>query len=180
MGSAAALVLAGVIGVGALLEGDGDGKNAPSADATPVATEQPAGTPTPVVTEQPASPPPPAVPDQPVDASTPITDTTVDALFDRLNSADMGGIKNGDRFEVTAELWSSESWGTGVTGEFAVYLKAKGGANDLLVFVDESAAAGWQDGTRVEMVVEAGERTINGETGGGWLRARSAQVVPGS
>ena len=180
LGGAAALVLAGVIGVGALLEGDGDGKTSPSADATPVATEQPTGTPTPVATEQPASTPTPAATGQPVDASTPITDTTVNALLDRLNAGDMGGIANGDRFRFTGELIWSDVWGTGVTGEFSVHLNAKDGTDDLMVFVDESAAAGWQDGTRVEMVVESGERTINGETWGGWLLARSVQVVPGS
>lgn len=178
LGGAAAIVLAGVIAVGALLEGDDDGKTSPSADASPVATEQPASTPTPVATEQPASPPTPVATEQPVDSSAPITDTTVDALLDRLNAGNAGGIANGDRFRFTGELIWSDVWTTGATGEFAVNLEAKGGADDLFVFVDEATADGWQDGTRVEMVVESGERTIDGETSGGWLRAQSATVVP--
>lgn len=168
IGGAAALVLAGIIGAGVLLEGNGDGQGAQSAAPASVATERTASPPAPVATEQPASPP------------APITDITVDELLDRLNSADMGGIQNGDRFRFTEELSGSDYWGTGASGEFTVYLKAKGGANDLMVFVDESDAADWQDGTRVEMVVEAGETTINGETTDGWLRARSVTTVPGS
>src|SRR3954470_19105452 len=39
IGGAAVLVLAGIIGVGALLEGDGDGKNSASATSTSVAEE---------------------------------------------------------------------------------------------------------------------------------------------
>ncbi|WP_104524064.1 hypothetical protein [Blastococcus atacamensis] len=167
IGAAAALVLAGIIGVGALLEGDGDGKDSRSADPTPVATEQPGSPSAPVATEQPGSP------------SAQITNITVDELLDRLNSAGMGGIKNGDQFRFTGELSGSDYWGTGASGEFTVYLTAKGGANDLMVFVDESDAAGWQDGTWVEMVVESGETTINGETTDGWLRAQSVTTVPG-
>jgi hypothetical protein len=58
-------------------------------------------------------------------------------------------------------------------------LKAKEGADDLLVFVDESDADGWQDGTKVEMVVKMVEVTINGETTGGWLEAQSAKTIAG-
>jgi hypothetical protein len=167
IGGAVALILAGIIGVGALLEGKGDGKDSPSTSPATVATEQSDSPSTPVATEQPDSPP------------TQITDITVDELLDKLNSASMGGIKNGDRFRITAELFESDAWGTGASGEFTVYLKAKGGAGDLMVFVDESDAAGWQDGTRVTMVVESGETTINGETTDGWLRAQSVTTVPG-
>jgi hypothetical protein len=162
---AVALILAGIIGVGALLEGKGDGKESRSADPTPVATERSDSPPAPVATEQPDSVP------------TQVTDITVDELLDKLNSAGMGGIKTGDRFRLTAELFESDAWGTGAAGEFTVFLKAKGGADDLMVFVDESDAAGWQDGTRVEMVVESGETTIDGETTDGWLRARSVKTV---
>jgi hypothetical protein len=164
IGGAVALILAGIIGTGALLEGLGPGKDSRSANPTPVATEQ---SDSPPATEQPDSPP------------TRITDITVDELLDRLNSASMGGTKNGDRFRFAAELFESDAWRTGASGEFTVYLKAKGGADDLMVFVDESDAAGWQDGTRVEMVVESGEATINGETTGGWLRAKSVKTVAG-
>lgn len=90
----------------------------------------------------------------------------------------MGGIKNGDRFELTGELFMSELWMTGAAGEFTVMLKAQGGAQDLSVFVEESDAAGWRDGTKVQMVVESGEATINGETTEGWLRAVSVDTIP--
>ncbi|MCY7403411.1 MAG: hypothetical protein LH475_02040 [Cryobacterium sp.] len=59
---------------------------------------------------------------------------------------------------------------TGASGDFFVMLKAQGGAQDLSVFVDESDAAGWQDRTKVEMIVEMVGATINGETTNGWLR----------
>ncbi|MEE6295345.1 hypothetical protein [Georgenia wangjunii] len=67
----------------------------------------------------------------------------------------------------------------GAAGEFTVYLGAKGGADDLLVFVDEANAAGWQDGTRVEMVLESVEATIKGETSYGWMKAQSVRTVSG-
>ncbi len=97
------------------------------------------------------------------------TDVTVDQLLDMLNSASMGGIERGDRFRLTGELVASEYWGTGASGDFFVYLRAKGGADDLPVFVEQSDAEGWQDGTKVEMVLESVEATINGESTDGWL-----------
>lgn len=57
-------------------------------------------------------------------------------------------------------------------------LKAQGGAQDLSVFVDESYAAGWRDGTKVQMVVESGEATIDGETTEGWLGVVSVDTIP--
>lgn len=124
----------------------------------------------------------------PTEASTPsvepappnpvVTAITVDELLDKLNSAKSGGIKAGDQFQLTGELFMSELWMTGATGEYTVMLKAQGGAQDLSVFVDESDAAGWQDGTKVRMIVEMGEATINGETTDGWLRALSAETIP--
>lgn len=107
-----------------------------------------------------------------------ITDVTVDDLLDMLNSAEMGGIKTGDQFRLTGELSGAESWGTGVTGDFSVYLKADGGAQDLMVFVDEAEAADWDDGTELQMIVESVEVTIDGEATGGWLRAQSAEILP--
>lgn len=112
---------------------------------------------------------------RPADAS--VTDITVDQLLDKLNSAGMGGIENGDRFRVTAELFESDAWGIGASGDFVVMLKAKEGADDLAVFVDESAANGWQDGTKVEMVLKAVDATIDGETTPGWLAAESAKTI---
>lgn len=106
-----------------------------------------------------------------------VTDITVDELLDKLNSPNFGGIKVGDQFRVTAELSESDAWGTGASGRFNVMLKAKGGADDLSVFVDQSEAAGWQDGTKVELVVKMVEVTINGETTGGWLEAQSAKTI---
>lgn len=106
-----------------------------------------------------------------------VTAITVDELLEKLNSSKMGGIKVGDQFLVTGELFMSDLWMTGATGEFSVMLKAQGGAQDLSVFVKESDAAGWHDGTKVQMIVEMGEATINGETSDGWLRALSVKLV---
>jgi hypothetical protein len=80
---------------------------------------------------------------------------------------------------VTAELFESDAWGTGASGDFSVMLKAKEGADDLAVFVDEADANGWRDGTKVEMVVKMVEVTINGETTDGWLEAQSAKTISG-
>jgi hypothetical protein len=128
-------------------------------------------TPNPSAAQTTASTAPPAEPT--------VTDITVDELLDKLNSASMGGIKVGDQFRVTAELSGSDYWVTGASGDFSVTLKAKEGANDLPVFVDESDADGWQDGTKVEMVVKMVEVTINGETTDGWLEAQSAKTISG-
>ncbi len=99
-----------------------------------------------------------------------VVDTTVDELLDRLNSAQLGGIQTGDQFRFTGELMGAEYWSTGASGEYTVLFKAHGGADDLFVFVDQSETVGWTDGTIVEVVVESGEATINGETTDGWLR----------
>jgi hypothetical protein len=136
-----------------------------------VGTQSGGGTPNPSGAQTTASTAPPAEPT--------VTDTTVDELLDKLNSPSMGGIKVGDQFRVTAELFESDAWGTGASGDFSVMLKAKEGADDLLVFVDESDADGWQDGTKVEMVVKMVEVTINGETTDGWLEAQSAKTIFG-
>jgi hypothetical protein len=104
-----------------------------------------------------------------------VTDIAVDELVDRVNS---GGIKVGDQFRVTGELVGSDYWTTGASGDFMVMLKTKVGA-DLEVFIDESDASAWQDGTKVEMVVKMVERTINGETMDGFWEAQSAKVIPG-
>src|ERR1039457_2385947 len=142
----------------------------PSTEPTPLATEkseEPSTEPTALATEKSDSPP------------TTITDIAVDALLDTLNSANMGGIKLGDQFRLTAELFEDDAWFTGATGEYSVELKAKDGKDDLLVFVDKSDAAGWHNGTKVEMVVRAEERTVNGETSGGWLKAQSVMTLSG-
>ena len=107
-----------------------------------------------------------------------VTDITVDELLDKLNSAGMGGLTVGDQLRVNGELFMSDLWMTGASGDFVVSLKAQGGAQDLPVFADKSDAASWHDGTKVEMVLEMVETTINGETTDGWLRATSVRVIP--
>jgi len=49
--------------------------------------------------------------------------------------------------------------------------------SDLQVFIDESDANGWQDGTKVEMVVKMVERTIDDETTDGFFEAVSAKTI---
>ncbi|WP_426225067.1 hypothetical protein [Pseudarthrobacter sp. DSP2-3-2b1] len=115
---------------------------------------------------------------EPAPANPLVKAITVDELLDKLNSSQSGGIKVGDQFRLTGELFMSDLWRTGANGAFYVLLKAHGGANDLPVFADESDASGWQDGTKVQMVVEMGEATINRETTDGWLRALSVETIP--
>ena len=175
IGGVVVAVLLGILGVGAALEGGGDSEEVPAARATPrpVATATPEAT-AEVVPEATAAAPT-ATSAEPPDG--PLADTTVDALYDRLNAANIGGIRAGDRFRLTGELFSEESWGVSATGEYSVYLQAKAGTNDLLVFVDQALTAGWRNGTRVQMVVKAVERTINGETTDGWLQAQSVKLL---
>jgi hypothetical protein len=149
--SCALILVAGIIGVVVGTQSGGDTPNPSAAQTT-------------------ASTAPPAEPT--------VTDITVDELVDKLNSAGMGGIKNGDQFRVTAELAGSDYWTTGASGDFFVMLKTKEGA-DLEVFVDESDANGWQDGTKVEMVLKTVEATIKGETTDGWLEVQSAKTISG-
>jgi hypothetical protein len=150
--SCALILVAGIIGIVVGTQSGGDTPN-PSAAQTTASTAPP--------------------------AESTVTDITVDELLDKLNSAGMGGIDVGAQFRVTAELSGSDYWGTGASGDFSVNLKAKGGANDLPVFVDESDANGWQDGTKVEMVVKMVQVTMHGETTDGWLEAQSARTISG-
>ena len=168
LAAAGALVLvAGVIGIVVAAQSGGDTPEPSAASTTP--------SPTPSAEPSAASTTPSSTPS----AEPTVTRTSVDELLDKLNSAGLGGIKVGDQFRVTAELFESDAWGTGASGDYSVMLKAKGGADDLLVFVDESDADEWQDGTKVEMVVEMVEVTINGETTDGWLKARSVKTIAG-
>ena len=57
-------------------------------------------------------------------------------------------------------------------------LKTKEGS-DLEIFIDESAADGWRDGTKVEMVLKNVEATIDGETMDGWFEVQSAKTISG-
>lgn len=169
--SCALILAAGIIGIAVGTQSGGDTPR-PSAAQTTASTAPPAegDTPKPREAQTTALTAPPAEPT--------VTDITVDELLDKLNSAS-SGIKVGDQFRVTAELSGSDYWGTGASGDFSVNLKAKGGANDLPVFVDESDASGWQDGTKVKMVLKMVEVTINGETTDRWLEAQSAKRISG-
>ncbi|MET0990228.1 MAG: PASTA domain-containing protein, partial [Glaciihabitans sp.] len=63
---------------------------------------------------------PSPAPADPSDAATPaatVVDTTIDGLLDHLNSADLGGIQPGERFRFTGELFESDAWATGATGD---------------------------------------------------------------
>jgi hypothetical protein len=142
-------------------------------DAEP--SESPSPEPTRTLTPTQAPIPAPTLSAEPPLAAA--TDITVDALLDKLNSANMGGIKVGDRFRFTGELFQSDLWGTGASGDYWVLLKAQGGKQDLPVFVEESDAGRWRDGTRVEMVVENVEVTMSGETSDGYLRAVSVKTL---
>jgi hypothetical protein len=166
-----ALLIVGLLIISALGGGDSSSNGAetlPSATPSQIAPTPSQAAPTEAST--PSVGPAPAAPV--------VTDITVDELLDKLNSARMGGIKIGDQFRLTGELFMSDLWMTGAAGEYNVLLKAHGGADDLSVFVDESETAGWRDGTKVQMIVEMGEATINGETTDGWLRALSVETIP--
>lgn len=119
------------------------------------------------------SPEPTAVPAEtasPTEST--ITDVTVDDLVQKY---DAGETSIGDQFSVTGELVRSDLWGTGASGDFIVMLKTREGS-ELQVFVDESDANGWTDGTQVTMVLQLVEVTINGETSDGF-QARSTKLV---
>jgi hypothetical protein len=166
-----ALLIVGLLIMGALGGGDSSSNGAetlPSPTPSQIASSPSQIAPTEAI--RPSAEPAPAAPV--------VTAITVDELLDKLNSAGMGGIRIGDQFRVTGELFMSDLWMTGAAGEFTVMLKAQGGSQDLSVFVDESEAAGWRDGTKVQMIVEMGEATINGETTDGWLRALSVETIP--
>ena len=115
----------------------------------------------------------------PSPTAAPIADITVDDLLDKLNSSGMGGIQVGDQFRLTGTLFESDAWGVGASGEFNVMLRAKGGKDDLSVFVNQTDSKKWKNGTTVEMVVAMTEATINGETTDGWLTAQSVKTLSG-
>jgi len=115
----------------------------------------------------------PVEPTDPADVA-PVIDTTVDQLLDLLNA---GGGVAGERYRFTGDLFHPELWYTGRTGDYVVLFSAQGGAQDLFVLMNEADAAGWTDGTRLEMVVENVEITLDGSTDDGWLRMVSATVV---
>jgi hypothetical protein len=126
----------------------------------------------------PADPSPaPADPSDAPPLSATVVDTTIDELLDRLNSADMGGIQPGEQFRFTGDLFESDAWSTGATGDYYVMFMAKGGADDLMVLLDEADTVGWTDGTQVEMVVENVEITLQGDTSYGWLKMVSATTI---
>lgn len=180
IGGVAILVVAGLItGSVLLFGGGGDQETA----AAPASATQASATPPPTVTASPTADatsstvPPTTSEAAQATATGPIVDTTVDELLDRLNSPDLGGVALGDRFRLTGELFQNDAWGVGAAGEFGVFLEAKGGADDLPVFVDETDAAAWTNGTQVSFVLEAVEVTINGELLDGFLRAQTVQTI---
>ena len=105
----------------------------------------------------------------------------MDALLNKLNDEPIdrpgAGPKTGDRFRITGPLFEADAWGPTASGDYAVMLKAKGGADDLQVLVDESDARKWANGTKVEMVVELVEVTIDEEKLNGFLRAVSVKTL---
>lgn len=134
----------------------------PSRSSTPSSAS---ASPTPTKSAIPSSTPTPSA------AS--VEEITVDALAERINTGDYA---TGDRFRVTGALVGEDAWMTGAAGEFTVYLKTQTGS-DLLVFADEAEASQWSEGSVVEMLLEVGEATINGETSDGWLRAISTETL---
>lgn len=118
----------------------------------------------------------PPAPASPVSVPPNAARITADALYDKLNAND---VQNGDRFRLVAELVGEEIWGKGASGEYTVYVKVKGGANDFFFFVDEEVAQDWHNGTRVDLVVEARPATLNGETSDGWLWAIYTNTLSG-
>ncbi|WP_343319319.1 hypothetical protein AAFM46_02405 [Arthrobacter sp. TMP15] len=162
-GSLFALLVAVLLIINALGGGDNQSKGAETI---------PSPAPSQIVTSEASAP---AV--APATAVPAVTAITVDELLDQLNSPSSSGIKVGDRFQLSGELFMADLWTTGVTGEFTVMLKAQGGAQDLSVFVNKADAAEWQDETKVQMIVEMGEATIDGETTDGWLRALSVETI---
>lgn len=141
----------------------------------------PSATPTTPVVVPTATPTPSTVSPRATPTKTPvrpgITDITVDDLVAKINGG-MSGMKVGDRYRFTGELVRPQFWTIGATGEFSVLVETKNGS-DLIVFIEESDADGWEDGTRVEMVVEDVERTINGETSHGWFKAQTVKTISG-
>ncbi|MBM9458765.1 hypothetical protein JK386_02545 [Nocardioides sp. zg-536] len=171
LGAIAALAVIGIGGitVGAIAEGDDkDTKPSSSSPASETPSQEP--------TQAPSASPSPTKP-----AEKPIVDTTVDALLDRLNNESIdgpgSGPKTGDRFRISGPLFESDAWGPTASGHYAVMFKAKGGADDLQVLVEESDASQWANGTKVEMVVELVEVTIDGEKLNGFLQAVSVKTL---
>lgn len=150
------------------------GATAPA--ATPAETT---GTPREEASEEPAETPTnEASPsDAPTPDSTTATDITVDALYDKLNSAGMGGVNLGDQFRLTTQFVRPDLWAPTASGDLGVMVQDAGGAIHIEVLAKRSDAAGWQAGMHVEMVVEDVQLTINGETGHGYLRVVSVKTI---
>jgi hypothetical protein len=168
----ALVALAGLafVGIGGLSVAAIAENNDKDASASAPATESPTTKPTPAPTPTKFTP-----------AVAPVVDTRVDALLDKLNNEPIdgpgAGPKTGDRFRIIGSLFEDDAWGPTASGDYAVMLKAKGGADDLEVLVDQSDAAKWANGTKVEMVLELVEVTIKGEKLNGFLRAVSVKTL---
>ncbi|MCW2854050.1 MAG: hypothetical protein JWM84_3714 [Nocardioides sp.] len=171
--AAVALVGIGGITIGAIAEGDNKDANT-SSSASPSGSETPSSS-----TEPTPTPSSSATPTK--DAEKPIVDTTVDGLLDKLNNEPIdgpgAGPKTGDRYRISGPLFESDAWGPTASGHYAVMFKAKDGADDLQVLVEESDASTWANGTKVEMVVELVEVTIDSEKLNGYLQAVSVKTL---
>ena len=169
LAAAAGLVLLGaVIGIAAAAPGGSETAEPSAVSKTPSSAPTLSASTSAEPSTTPATKAPPAEPK--------VTDISVDDLLDKLNA---GESKAGDRFRITGELFQSDQWSTGVTGDYSVMLKAQSGKQDLPIFVDESEAEKWTDGTKVELILKNVEKTTEGETSDGWLEVQSATILSG-
>lgn len=169
-----ALIIVGSLIAGALR--NDEHQTGAGATDSPSATQPAESSPSSTPSSASASPTPTksAIPSStPTPSAASVEEITVDALAERINTGDYA---TGDRFRVTGALVGEDAWMTGAAGEFTVYLKTQTGS-DLLVFADEAEASQWSEGSVVEMLLEVGEATINGETSDGWLRAISTETL---
>lgn len=160
------VLLLAIAGIASLFSDEGD----PTPSSAPAATSakpSPAESTTPPVAREPVAQ---------------VTDISVDALLDKLNNETIDGPapsdpKTGDRFRITGPLFNERLWGLGASGDYSILFKAQRGKQDLMVFVDETDAEKWTDGTKVVMVVELVEVTIDEDKSNGWLRAVSTKTL---
>ena len=170
LAAAAGLVLLGaVIGIAVAAQGGSETAEPSAVSKTPSSTPTLSASTSAEPSTTPATKTPPAEPK--------VTVISVDDLLDKLNA---GESKAGDLFGVTGELFQSQFWFTGVTGDYIVMLKAQSGKQDLSIIVNESEAEKWTDGTKVELILKNVERTIDGETFDGSLEVQSAKILSGA
>ena len=172
IGVLATVLLIGLVAI--VVTGGGGEERGPAASPEKTeAAEKESPKPTPSTTPSP-SPSPTPTPAPTPEPEQEATTISVDDLYDKLNA---GATEVGDRFKIVGVLSGAEYWGLGASGDFSVLVAAKGGTNDVMIFIDEAQAQNWSNGTKVEFIVEDSKVTIDGETSGGWLRAVSAKVL---